>query len=329
MLTVFARKMATVVSEGMAEKVKPMKIPMIDIGANLLDPMFRGVYREKQRHESDFDLVLERAYDVGVEKIIITAGSKEEASKCIELCQTDPERLFTTVGVHPTRCNEFNTATGGGNEYLAELVSICQSGKIAGNVVAVGEFGLDYDRTQFCPMDVQKKCFDMQFALAEETGLPLFLHNRASSSDLIQILQKNRHAWEKAGGVVHSFDGTMAEMKTFVDMGLHIGINGCSLRTEDSLNVVKEIPIDRLLVETDAPWCGIKNTHPGKKFVKTVWQEKKEKKFAMGSCVKNRCEPCHLIQVVEVLAHLRAEDDVMEFGTKLRDNTEKLFFSNK
>ena len=160
--------------------------------------MFRGVYREKQRHESDFDLVLERAYDVGVEKIIITAGSKEEASKCIELCQTDPERLFTTVGVHPTRCNEFNTATGGGNEYLAELVSICQSGKIAGNVVAVGEFGLDYDRTQFCPMDVQKKCFDMQFALAEETGLPLFLHNRASSSDLIQILQKNRHAWEKS-----------------------------------------------------------------------------------------------------------------------------------
>ena len=69
MLTVFARKMATVVSEGMAEKVKPMKIPMIDIGANLLDPMFQGVYREN-KHESDFDLVLERAYDVGVEKIL-------------------------------------------------------------------------------------------------------------------------------------------------------------------------------------------------------------------------------------------------------------------
>ena len=79
---------------------------------------------------------------------------------------------------------------------MAELVSICQSGKIAGNVVAVGEFGLDYDRTQFCQW-MYRKSFDMQFALAE-TGLPLFLHNQ---NDPIQILQKNRHAWEKAGGV--------------------------------------------------------------------------------------------------------------------------------
>ena len=303
----------------------PLCMAMIDIGANLLDPMFRGIYREKQRHEDDFNLVLKRGFDLGVEKIIITSGNKDEAIKSVEFCQTDPSRLFTTVGVHPTRCTEFET--GDSETYLNELKEICKKGKETGSVVAIGEFGLDYDRLQFCPMDVQKKYFDQQFMLAEETNLPLFLHNRNSSNDLIEILLKNKSKWEKGGGVVHSFDGTLEEMKTFVDMGLHIGINGCSLRTEENLNVVKEIPLERLLVETDAPWCGIKNTHPGKKFVKSLFEEKKEKKFVMGKCVKNRCEPCHLIQVIEVLASVRGVEDIHQFAAKIKENTEKLFFN--
>eukprot|EP00942_MAST-04A_sp_MAST-4A-sp1_P012232 g12232.t1 len=188
----------------MATMASNAKVPMIDSGANLLDPMFRGIYREKQKHEDDFNIMLQRAFDVGVEKIIITSES--------------------------------------------------------GSVDAIGEFGLDYERIQFCPIDVQKKYFDKQFILAKETELPLFLHNRNSSNDLIEILLKNKSKWEKVGGVVHSFDGTLEEMKAFVDMGLRIGINGCSLRTEENLKVFKEIPIDRLLIETDALWCGIKNT---------------------------------------------------------------------
>ena len=330
-----------ILKQNMATMASNAKVPMIDIGANLLDPMFRGIYREKQKHEDDFNIMLQRAFDVGVEKIIITSGNKEEAIKSIEFCKTVPTRLFTTVGVHPTRCTEFDTATNNNNNnnnnsnnnseeeentYLSELVDICKKGKESGSVVAIGEFGLDYERIQFCPIDVQKKYFDKQFILAKETELPLFLHNRNSSNDLIEILLKNKSKWEKGGGVVHSFDGTLEEMKAFVDMGLHIGINGCSLRTEENLKVVKEIPIDRLLIETDAPWCGIKNTHPGKKYVQTIFEEKKDKKFVLGKCVKNRCEPCHLIQVIEVLANVRGVENINKFGLKIKENTEKLFF---
>ena len=143
---------------------------------------------------------------------------------------------------------------------------------------------------------------------------------------LIEILNKNRERY--TGGVVHSFDGTVQEMKELVGMGLYIGINGCSLRTEDSLNVVKEIPKERLLIETDAPWCSIKKTHPGYKFVKTHWETKKEKKFVEGKCVNSRCEPCHLLQVLEVVSSVRGEEDLENFATTIYENSKRLFFSN-
>ena len=297
-------------------------VSLLDIGANMIDPMFRGEYRGKTRHPSDLNLVLERAWATGLREIIVTAGSKTEAQEAINFCAETDERLFSTVGVHPTRCNEFLTS----DSYLDELLQICKEGKESGRVVAVGEFGLDYERTNFCDIETQKEWFQKQFVLSEETKLPLFLHNRNSTKDLIEILNKNRERY--TGGVVHSFDGTVQEMKELVGMGLYIGINGCSLRTEDSLNVVKEIPKERLLIETDAPWCSIKKTHPGYKFVKTHWETKKEKKFVEGKCVNSRCEPCHLLQVLEVVSSVRGEEDLENFATTIYENSKRLFFSN-
>ena len=128
--------------------------------------------------------------------------------------------------------------------------------------------------------------------------------------------------------VVHSFDGTAAEAADLLSLpGVYIGINGCSLRSEASLEVVRTIPLDRLMLETDAPWCSIKNTHPGKPFVVTEWATKDKKKAFRNleeACVsgdeasrlaeearlrdvtvKDRSEPCHIAQVAEVLAAAR------------------------
>lgn len=172
-----------------------------------------------------------------------------------------------------------------------------------GVVCSIGEIGLDYDRLQFSPKDVQKKYFVRQLeVLATNTGLPLFLHNRSVGSDLYDLLKNHQDCW-KRGGVVHSFDDTHELAMKFVDdLGLYIGLNGCSLRTEENLQVAKELPLERILLETDCPFCEVRRTHAGYHHVKTTFATKQEKKFVKGQCVKGRCEPSQILQVAEGVA---------------------------
>lgn len=81
----------------------------------------------------------------------------------------------------------------------------------------------------------------------------MFLHNRNATDDFVAIVNQHRDKIVN-GGVVHSFTGSLAEAKRLLDLGFYIGINGCSLKTEDNLKNVTEIPLDRLMVETDCPW---------------------------------------------------------------------------
>lgn len=314
---------------------------LVDIGLNLTDRMYTGRYNGKDCHKGDVEAVLERGYLCGVRGLMLTGGSKKESRMVIDMCgrhnafgstnkgdDGQPRgRFLCTVGCHPTRCGEFEHDP---DEYYAALDdlitrhSVRNAAADAGNnsVAAVGEVGLDYDRLFLCPKQVQLVYFRRQLALAAKHQLPLFLHDRNTGGDFYDIIDEHRSTL--AGGVVHSFTGTAADLKRYLELGLYIGVNGCSLKTAENLEVVRAIPLDRLMIETDGPWCEIKNTHASRALLKERAQRlgavapesdlllapfptvRKEKHRA-GAMVKGRCEPCNLVQVLEVLHELHRE----------------------
>jgi len=295
----------------------------IDIGANLTDTMYQGEYNGSSKHSPDLDTVLARARAAGLVKMMVTGGNLEESKKALELAKAH-EDLYVTVGCHPTRCNEFEQEDGGPETYFNNLLDLIKANK--SRVVAVGEFGLDYDRTKFCEKDVQMKYFVKQLDLCEATGLPLFLHCRNSAEDLVKVLAGNRQ--RLAGGVVHSFDGTEEERDAILDLGFYIGINGCSLKTEENLKVVAGIPAGRLMIETDCPWCEVRPSHAGYKFInsnKNKVPAVDKKKWKEGALVKGRNEPHNIQQILDIVAAVRQEDPE-ELAQQIYDNTNKVFF---
>ncbi|KAL3931532.1 MAG: hypothetical protein SGBAC_011265 [Bacillariaceae sp.] len=317
----------------------------VDIGANLLDERFtNGEYFGKVRHDPDWEDVLQRSVEAGVTHLILTAGTLRESRRALALvrdlrqkwqeynnaAKSDDDNNSSmlhfgcTIGVHPTRCQqEFvdrcdpayqhdeTTASdqphpNDPQQVLEELKALAVEGQKDQSVWAIGEFGLDYDRLEFCPKDIQQEFFQKQLQTFQSTPelkhLPLFLHNRNVGRDVAEILKKEEAA---CNGVVHSFDGSIELANEFIEMGLYIGLNGCSLKTEENLQVVKQLPLDKILLETDCPYCDVKATHAGFPFVKTKWESKNYKKFEKGKMVKGRNEPCQIVQVAEVIAGIK------------------------
>ncbi|CAI2179498.1 12979_t:CDS:2 [Funneliformis geosporum] len=149
----------------------------------------------------------------------------------------------------------------------------------------------------------------------------------------IHLIQKHRHRF--VNGVMHSMTCTMEEMKCAVSLGLYLGINGCSLKTQESLEVIKNAPIDKLMIETDAPWCDIRPTHASYKYLNLPEEKKllyqpatrKKEKFSWNCMVKGRNEPCCIGQVLYIIASIRGVDPE-ELADTIYENTRKVFFNN-
>ena len=207
---------------------------LIDIGANLTHDSF----------DRDRDAVLQRAREAGVTRMIVTGASREHSPKALELARAHPGVLFATAGVHPHHASE----------YTAECDAEMRALHAHAEVVAVGECGLDYFR-DFSPRPAQRKAFERQLQIAAENGKPLFLHQRDAHADFMAMMK----AFEGRIGpaVVHCFTGTREELFDYLDRDWHIGITGwlCDERRGAHLReLVKSIPADRLMIETDAPY---------------------------------------------------------------------------
>lgn len=214
---------------------------------------------------------------------------------------------YATVGVHPCSAKHFDEYKEGPVAMLAALKNLAVESKAAGHTVAFGEIGLDYDRLFLTPKDQQLKYFEAQLDIAVEVQLPLFLHSRAAAEDFERLLGPRLSQLPRKG-LVHSFTGTMEEMKRLVDLGLDVGVNGCSLKTDENIEVVREMPLERIQIETDGPWCEMRPSHASAKFLgdaPPLPKSVKKEKWAKGCMVKGRNESCAIPRVAYAIANIK------------------------
>lgn len=159
--------------------------------------------------------------------------------------------------------------------------------------IAIGECGLDYDRFQFSDKESQLKAFPPHFDLAQSTGLPMYLHSRNTQGEFVEIVRNNRSKFTT--GVVHSFTGDLQELNDLLSLDLYIGVNGCSLKTAENVEVVRSIPVERMMIETDCPYCEIRKSSPAYAFIKTHFQYKAKEKYSAECLVRGRNEPCTIV----------------------------------
>ena len=206
---------------------------LVDIGFNLTSSAFR----------KDADEVVERAKQAGVKYFVLTGSDIEESARAAVLA-TQYESMVSTAGVHPHLAKQWQED------------SYTKLKKLAGHkqVTAIGEAGLDYNRNYSKPVQ-QRIAFEAQLELATELTMPIFLHERDAHEDFVKILSNHRQHLPKV--VVHCFTGTAEELDAYIELDCHIGITGwiCDERRGQHLHEsIKNIPANRLMIETDAPY---------------------------------------------------------------------------
>lgn len=248
-----------------------------DVGVNITDAMFKGCYHGRFHHQPDLTSVLVKAKAFGVDKMLLTGSSLKESTATLDFILKETPasegkwpKLSCTAGVHPCTVLEFDENPMG---HLNSLRKLVQKGLNEGIIKAFGEIGLDYDRLHYTPKEKQIEFFKLQLQLACEFNLPLFLHMRNACYDFIKILKpfltgEEGYILKNRALLVHSFTGDELELEKILEMEnqfncqIYISINGAGLRDSHSFNVIKKIPLSKLMIETDSPWCEIKKSHP-------------------------------------------------------------------
>jgi len=198
---------------------------------------------DDRSYHKDLETVIHRAKQNGIENMMTVSIDQETSIRGIEISDKFKE-VYASVGVHPHRASTCS------DQVIKRLTDLAKNTRVR----AWGETGLDFNR-MYSSKDDQEKWFIRQIQTADECPLPLILHERDSQGRLLEILKT--HPNKNRRGVVHCFSGNRLELDAYLDLGLFIGITGIltlQKRGSDLRNLVRYIPLEKLLIETDAPY---------------------------------------------------------------------------
>ena len=246
------------------------------------------VHLNAEQYVNDLDEVIERARENGIEKMVVIGCDRPTIERTMELID-EHEDIYGVIGWHPVDAIDCT------DEDLEWIEQLSKHEKIVG----IGEMGLDYHWDK-SPKDVQKDLFKKQIELAKRVNLPIIIHNREATEDCVAIL-KEMHA-EEIGGIMHAFSGDESVADEIIDMNFYVSLGGAVTFKNAQLpkDIAVHVPIDRLLVETDAPYL---TPHPYR---------------------GKRNEPAYVKLVAEKIAELR-QISYEELARTTSENAKRLF----
>lgn len=249
------------------------------------------VHLNAEQFDEDLEEVLSRAMEAGVGKMVVVGFDRPTINRAMELIG-QYDFLYAAIGWHPVDAIDMN------DEDLAWIEDLSQHPK----VVAIGEMGLDYHWDK-SPKDVQKEVFRKQIQLAKKVKLPIVIHNREATQDIVDILREE--GAEEVGGIMHCFSGSPEIAQECVEMNFYISLGGpvTFKNAKKPKEVAKEIPLEKLLIETDCPYLA---PHPYR---------------------GKRNEPAYVKLVAEQIAELK-EVSLEEVEKITTENAIKLFNIN-
>lgn len=200
------------------------------------------VHVNARQFNDDRDAVIQRALDAGVTNMVVVGFNDETIPLAIDIAERY-DHIYAAVGWHPVDAINYEA------KHYDELKKLSEHEK----VVAIGEMGLDY-HWDTSPKEVQEQVFREQISLAKEVNLPIIIHNREATEDVLTILHEENAA--EVGGIMHCYSGTVAQITACLEMNFYISLAGpvTFKNAHEVKEVAKQVPLDRLLIETDAPY---------------------------------------------------------------------------